>query len=208
MSVVTVRQGDCIYSIAAEHGLFWKTIWNHPENEDLRRLRVDPNLLMPGDEVFVREREERLHPAGTESRHRFRHKGVPANLKVRILLNGEPRKNEAWHAELDGKRISGTTDGDGILELAVNPRIVSVLVNLASGYRILLQVRHLDPLDTISGVQARLNNLGYESGPVDNIQGPITTEAIKRFQADYPPLAVDGIVGPHTRGKLKEVYGC
>jgi peptidoglycan hydrolase-like protein with peptidoglycan-binding domain len=59
----------------------------------------------------------------------------------------------------------------------------------------------------MTGVQARLNNLGYNTGPVDGIQGPRTTEAIREFQEKYG-LKVDGVVGPITRGKLVEVHRC
>ena len=57
-----------------------------------------------------------------------------------------------------------------------------------------------------TGVQARLNNLGFESGPVDGLIGPITKGAIRRFQRRFKPLAVDGIAGPLTQGKLEEVH--
>ena len=33
-------------------------------------------------------------------------------------------------------------------------------------------------------------------------------QAVAEFQADNPPLAVDGICGPQTRAKLIELYGC
>jgi peptidoglycan hydrolase-like protein with peptidoglycan-binding domain len=42
---------------------------------------------------------------------------------------------------------------------------------------------------------------------VDGVQGPRTTDAIKQFQEKYG-LTVDGVVGPITRSKLLEVYGC
>jgi N-acetylmuramoyl-L-alanine amidase len=60
--------------------------------------------------------------------------------------------------------------------------------------------------DGVSGCQARLRNLGYDPGPIDGIAGPRTEAAVRAFQRDYS-LTVDGICGPQTRGKLKEVYG-
>jgi N-acetylmuramoyl-L-alanine amidase len=70
-----------------------------------------------------------------------------------------------------------------------------------------VNIGHLDPINQMSGIQGRLNNLGYNSGPVDGIRGPITTAAVKAFQKKHK-LAVDGIPGPITQGKLKEVHGC
>lgn len=208
MAFVRVNQGECIYSISAKHGLHWETVWNDPENAKLKSLRKDANLLHPDDQVFVRELEIKELPGATEARHRFRKKGRLATLKVRILLNGEPRKNESWKAIIDGQTVTGKTDREGMLEVLVHPRVPAVDVTLANGHCITLQIRHLDPLDTVSGVQGRLANLGYDPGPIDNIKGPLTKAAIERFQADYPPLVVDGIVGPKTRAKLKEIYGC
>ena len=26
----TIQQGDCVTSIADQHGLLWTTVWNHP----------------------------------------------------------------------------------------------------------------------------------------------------------------------------------
>jgi peptidoglycan hydrolase-like protein with peptidoglycan-binding domain len=62
-------------------------------------------------------------------------------------------------------------------------------------------------MEEVTGVQARLANLGFSPGPVDGIQGELTAGAIRRFQRAYG-LTVDGIAGPQTRAKLKEVHGC
>ncbi len=61
--------------------------------------------------------------------------------------------------------------------------------------------------DWLTGVQYRLNALGFGAGPVDGIMGPLTRKAVIAFQRTYPPLAVDGIPGPRTQAKLCEVCG-
>lgn len=208
MPIHIVVQGECLSSIAASYGFAWETIWNLDQNTQLRSERPDPNLIYPGDEVYIPDLTEKFDQQSVEKTHRYRLKNVPAKLKVRLLNNGEPLKSRKWKCNVDGAWQDGTTDDDGLLEISLHPGSTAGLLQVDQGPEYNLLLRELDPLETISGVQARLNNLGYESGAVDGIQGPITTAAIKAFQADYPPLDVDGIVGPNTRGKLKEVYGC
>lgn len=55
-------------------------------------------------------------------------------------------------------------------------------------------------------LQAHLNRLGFNSGPVDGILGPISTGAIKRMQI-YLGTTPDGYVGPITRGLLNKSCG-
>ncbi len=50
---------------------------------------------------------------------------------------------------------------------------------------------------TTAEIQKRLNQLGYEAGPVDGIKGIKTINAIRKFQYDNK-LMVDGVVGPQT----------
>ena len=61
--------------------------------------------------------------------------------------------------------------------------------------------------DWLTGVQFRLNALGFAAGPVDGIKGPRTDRAVRAFQSAYPPLVVDGIPGPRTQAKLVSVCG-
>ncbi len=63
------------------------------------------------------------------------------------------------------------------------------------------------PSAWLTGVQYRLNALGFGAGPVDGIKGPKTTKAIRLFQTSYPPLKVDGIPGPRTQERLVEICG-
>lgn len=61
--------------------------------------------------------------------------------------------------------------------------------------------------DWLTGVQFRLNALGFGAGRVDGIMGPRTRRAICNFQRAYPPLLVDGIPGSRTQARLVEVCG-
>lgn len=59
----------------------------------------------------------------------------------------------------------------------------------------------------LTGVQFRLNALGFGAGRVDGVNGPKTTKAVRAFQKSYPPLKVDGVPGQKTQEKLVEICG-
>jgi hypothetical protein len=53
----------------------------------------------------------------------------------------------------------------------------------------------------VRDVQRLLRRLGHAPGPVDGLYGPLTAGAVQRFQEAHA-LAVDGVVGPQTMGRL------
>jgi peptidoglycan hydrolase-like protein with peptidoglycan-binding domain len=55
--------------------------------------------------------------------------------------------------------------------------------------------------EDVEEVQQALADQGFSTGPIDGIYGPLTAEAVKRFQQSKG-LAVDGIVGPNTTKEL------
>lgn len=62
-------------------------------------------------------------------------------------------------------------------------------------------IRYGDKGDDVRAVQQALTFLGYSPGAIDGIFGPLTNEAVRRFQSDQR-IAVDGIVGPETISAL------
>lgn len=203
MGKYKVKQGDCISSIAYKHGFFPDTLWNHAENANLKQKRKDPNVLLPGDEVFVPEKEEKKESCATEQKHRFRKKGVPAKMKVRLLINDEPRANEPYQLLIDDAFWKeGTTDKDGFIEQpiplnAIKGELVVGKDGNEESYH--FNFGTVDPLETEEGVKGRLQNLGY---PADED----LSSAIEAFQKKEG-LEVSGNINEATRNKIKEKFG-
>ncbi|MEW6363378.1 MAG: peptidoglycan-binding protein [Acidobacteriota bacterium] len=206
MPYYKVRQGDCVSSIAEKRGFTWQTIWDHPDNASLKRKRKDPNVLLPGDQVFIPEKRVRQESGGTEQRHSFRKKGVPAKLRLRVLDDqDQPRANEPYTLEIDGKVVSGSTDSDGRIECPISPSAAHAKLLLGQE-EFELALGNVDPIEELTGVQARLNNLGFDCGQVDGKLGSKTEAALRDFQAYYG-LKETGEPDDSTRKKLVDIYG-
>jgi len=201
-----VKQGDCISSIAQRNGLFPDKVWNHPKNAKLKEKRKDANILYPGDMVFVPVKEEKQESGATKKRHRFKRKGVPAKLRLQIMEDDQPRANVNYTLVIDSQSFNGTTDGDGKIEQAIPPNAKKGVLILENDTPINLQLGQIDPIDTISGVQARLLNLNFDCGEVNGREGPQLEEALREFQKKNN-LTVTGQADEATRNKLLEIHG-
>ena len=116
-----VNQGECLSSIAAQYGYDWDYLWNLSENGDLKRKRKNPNILLPGDVVFVPELTQREEQRGTDQKHNFVLKNLPVRLHLRLLNAGTPIANEKYRLEIGGQVMSGTTDSRGELKEVIPP---------------------------------------------------------------------------------------
>ncbi len=200
-----VGDGESTSSLAKKNGFFWRTIWEHGENAELKAKRKDPNVLFAEDEIFIPELELKEVSKPTEQVHKFKRKGEPCKLKVQLMKAGKPRKNEKYILNLDGTPINGTTNGEGIFEHFIPGESRSALLMLRNGTEVIpLRLGDLDPCDKPTGVQQRLNNLGFECGSEDGEVGDVTKEAIKKFQEAYQ-LNVTGEADEATKSKLKEL---
>jgi N-acetylmuramoyl-L-alanine amidase len=214
----TVVQGDTILRIAKAHG-FAKSdsIYQHADNAAYRELRPNPNVIYPGDIINIPDKTPKVVRRATNKTHRFVvSKPEVETLKIKL-------QNKAGDA-LQGKRITlsvGAQDldvelgADGLLSIDLPEgtecegelKVFFSPSDTEPTCTFMLELGHLDPVDELSGVQARCNLLGHDCGVVDGIMGSNTRQGIKAFQT-HNSLEVDGIAGPLTQQALQKAYGC
>jgi hypothetical protein len=55
-----IEQGEHLSHLAAQYGFRdYLTIWDHPNNAALKDKRQNPNVLFPGDSVFIPDKEKK-----------------------------------------------------------------------------------------------------------------------------------------------------
>ncbi|HET9959411.1 MAG TPA: peptidoglycan-binding domain-containing protein [Polyangiaceae bacterium] len=144
---------------------------------------------------------------------------APANRKVSVgedpepsreARHDEPRANVKYVVELDEVRISGVTDGDGVLECDIPTKARSGRLILAPGTPdetvLPLNLGHLDPIDTVSGVKQRLANLCFDCGDRSDEETPGFASALRAFQTKQG-LAPTGQLTSETRHALQTAHG-
>ncbi len=206
-----VKQGDCISSIAFEHGFFPDTIWDHPSNAELKKKRQNPHALMPGDVVFVPDKRLKEVNEPTNQVHKFRVKNVPAKLRIQFMLMGKPRANVPFTLTVDGNIVSkpgDRTNGEGFVISSIPPDARQGTLVLVEGedeeeYSLLLG--HLNPVSEVTGAKQRLFNLGYYNGAINQELDKVTKDAIRDFQKVIG-LSQTGELDQTTQNKLKEIH--
>ena len=207
-----VKQGDCLESIAAEHGHDWRQIWDHPSNRQLRDKRKDPNVLFEGDLISIPEIEPVEDLCQTNQLHTFMILDEPSKVELKLLdENDKTRANLQYELHIEGNNtVHGVTTANGMVTQEIPPdarsgRLVVRDGELEENYQ--LDLGHLDPWDEPKGVQQRLTHLGYECGEIDGEVGPATRQALTYFQEDQG-LPETGDLDQATLDKLKQAYGC
>jgi hypothetical protein len=158
-----VGENESTSSLAKKHGFYWKTIWEHGENAELRQKRKDPNVLAADDIIFIPELVQKKVSVSTESEHVFVRKGEPTEIKMQLLELGEPRKNAPYVFICNGVSKNGQTDGEGILKQFVPGDAKNAMLFFKDGAEEhKLRIGSLDPTDLASGIIQRLNNCGFK----------------------------------------------
>jgi N-acetylmuramoyl-L-alanine amidase len=211
----TVEQGDHLSKIAKDNGFTdYTVIWDHPNNADLKKQRQNPNILLPGDQLFIPDMEQKQESGSADKKHTFT--VDKKTLKLRLVLEDsyeKPIAGAQCALLIDGQIYQLTTDGNGKLEQEIPLDAKEGTLTIRGDQTpfandiIPIKIGHLDPIDELSGQIARLNNLGYSAGKLDGSDTDAVNSAVQEFQCDNA-LTVDGDCGPQTQSKLKQVHGC
>jgi len=204
----TIKQGDHVAALADQFGFReLKTIWDHPKNAALKDLRKTPHILLPGDTLFIPDKEAKTVAKATTQLHKFQVK--TEELKLKLLfhdIDGQPRVNQECTLDIEGAVTTEKTDGDGTIMKTI-PKSAKVGKVTIGKLDMPLLIGHLDPVEEQSGQIARLTNLGYEPGDMDAPDAERFRSAVEEFQCDHD-LPVNGVCGPSSQAKLKDVHGC
>jgi N-acetylmuramoyl-L-alanine amidase len=211
-----VRQGEVLASIAARFGFTsGASLWEHPGNAELRNKRANPNVLFPGDQLLIPDKENKSVACPTGQRTRFERRGT--SLVLRLILEdaySAPIAHARCELTVDGATQLLVSDQTGRIEAKLPVHAESALLTIQPPGALLpeppiaIRLGHLDPVTEVSGQIARLNNLGYFAGHPEENDDESLESAIEEFQCDHMAGSVDGKCGPRTQAKLLEVHGC
>jgi len=215
----TVKQGENLSKIARDYGLpsFRALVRANPDFASGKR---DPNLIYPGEVILVPVDDELLFEVKTDRWHRFLAHRDHAELDLVIEdRNHTPVPFARYELTVTCEQaptvaISGRTGFEGELRQLLPPDALSGQLKVwmfESGkeeeveeYE--LQLHHLDPPETLTGVQARLKNLGYYDKEVDDKKGSGTDDAIHEFKAVHG-LPEDSEITPAFVDALRQAHG-
>jgi hypothetical protein len=187
-----IRQGDYLLSLAYQFGFDADTVWNDPQNAQLRQaghLSKDPNILYPTDMLYIPDQSappvmKSLAPGTTNT--------FVANIptaSVSIRFTDAPLASQAFTVPELPDLTGLTTGADGSVTLAIPVTLDTFTILFTqTGDAVTCNIGDLDPIDTLSGVFQRLQHLGYlaDDATVDSVSIEDMRAALRAFKAAQP----------------------
>ncbi|WP_396586683.1 LysM peptidoglycan-binding domain-containing protein [Bermanella sp. R86510] len=213
----TVKQGECLISIAQDYGLSdWRSIYDAPENEAFRELRKNPNMICPGDVVHIPGIKASANKLKLNKKNTFvvkKSKGyfsicltdsqfnpladIPYTLKIfksESDIDKEPLsvfENEKTDADGYVEQKLPTGAKFAYLEYAPYPSRPSLILKKR------LHISELDDPRTETGMRSRLNHFGFFSGEgqlKDNDEKELFASQLEAFKKKYDLSDDDSVV--------------
>lgn len=200
----TVVQGECIDSISLQEGIPSDRIWSFSGNQKLKADRKDLNVLLPTDKVVIPDPVSNwVEGKATSNTHQFRLKPRLREYRIRALLAGTaPKALEYTSVEVDGKKMDTTASGEWIVcQMPLNAAKAVIQIKDWGSYEV--ELGNLDPLDTPSGKERRLQDLGYFDGLPEGMDVN-QDNAMKLFQQTHAPYK-DAVPTEEEKKKLGQL---
>jgi hypothetical protein len=192
----TICQGDYLKSLAYELGFDADTVWMDDKNADLRAIRPDPTILLAGDILYIPDQVNRrpvTTPLTTGTTNSFVSDAPTVTVNV-TFEDPHLASQPCTIAELEQQLGGLTTDRRGALQFKVPVTLEVATVTFPGvdgGVTCACRIGHLDPVNTLSGIWQRLQNLGhiddglaYDPTKLDVIRGGLRT--MRYSSADGP----------------------
>lgn len=216
----TVKDGEFLAGIAARFGFHTiEPIWDHPDNAALKDKRKNPSVLLAGDVLVIPDLEIKQVDAATGQAHAFEAKTGTVILNLKLEDTNAKALAERDCAIQIGDSGSGqvpplplTTDKNGKITQKIPSSATDGLVVVTkiegepADRTFRLVIGGLDPVATVGGMQARLNNLGYFAGFTKKDE-PQLRWAIEEFQLDHGIKPNGDPTDAKTQQKLAQVHG-
>lgn len=151
----TVDQGEYLAKIARHYGYVnSRTIWDAPQNKELKAKRKNPNVLFPGDRLFIPDKEIKEESRVTQKRHRFELPREKLKLRIRLMdLKKQPVQGHECTLIVEGEQKEDRTKADGIIEKDIADKAAKGLLldrgkpgtEIRTQKEVLLKIGDLDP---------------------------------------------------------------
>ena len=211
--VHVVEQGEHLSDIAARHGFSsFRVIWDHPENAELKKKRKNPNILFPGDRLFIPDKELREEARPVDQLHRFEAVREELQLRVKVLdLTDKPEGGPCFLVA--GGVPNPMAENDNVFEDFIQSDVKEARMEFPESrprLKVSLSPGRLDPVETASGQRERLNNLGYFAGYTEGNAEQFQF-AVEEFQCDHQKelglKKPTGVCDAKTQALLEKVHG-
>jgi Putative peptidoglycan binding domain len=214
MASQTAKSGDTVLGIAYTNGFkSAEDVLNDSGNASLKSNRTDPGILLPGDTVSIPTKALLQSPSPIDASHKFILTRPKAWVRFAVKdASGMALAGKQYQLTIDGKQTNGTVPDGGVIEQSVPPtakggQLTVFLSDAPNDVEIwMLQLGWMDPIDSITGVQARLINLGFDIGKdPDGVLDDNTKFAINAFQTRIG-IDVTGAIDDTLQQKLAAYY--
>lgn len=161
-----VQQGEHLSQIAKQYGFRdFNTVWNHPDNADLKKLIRVPTFFFPATRSkfrIKRKRRNRGQPVRSTASNWPADDSFFASRSATLAIN---RWQIRRQVKVDGASTELTTDANGRVEVPISATATEATLVFKDplvpfDLSVPIKIGHLDPVEEVSGQKARRSGQG------------------------------------------------